>query len=78
MRHEVRELYCIYWCILQAATEYIVRVSFGTALIASIVFVYTTIIGLLSSRRYLYNLINNEFVNAYETSEDSNVWILLQ
>lgn len=38
---------------LQLATEYVVRVSFGTALIASIVIVYTTIIALLSSRRYL-------------------------
>ncbi|KAK6944058.1 hypothetical protein RJ641_025160 [Dillenia turbinata] len=32
------------------AAEYLVRVSFGTALIASIVIVYTTIIALLSSR----------------------------
>ncbi|PON90180.1 Ribosomal protein, partial [Trema orientale] len=36
----------------QAATEYLVRVSFGTALIASIVIVYTTIIAILSSRRF--------------------------
>ncbi|KAK7858842.1 uncharacterized protein CFP56_009604 [Quercus suber] len=37
----------------KATTEYLVRVSFGTALIASIVLVYTTIIALLSSsRRY--------------------------
>lgn len=34
----------------KSAAEYIVRVSFGTALIASIVLVYTTIIALLSSR----------------------------
>ncbi|XP_058222601.1 uncharacterized protein At5g03900, chloroplastic isoform X1 [Rhododendron vialii] len=34
----------------KSATEYVVRVSFGTALIASIVIVYTTIIALLSSR----------------------------
>ncbi|OMO68365.1 hypothetical protein COLO4_29732 [Corchorus olitorius] len=34
----------------KAALEYLVRVSFGTALIASIVLVYTTIIALLSSR----------------------------
>ncbi|PON98218.1 Ribosomal protein [Trema orientale] len=34
----------------KAATEYLVRVSFGTALIASIVIVYTTIIAILSSR----------------------------
>ncbi|XP_038702225.1 uncharacterized protein At5g03900, chloroplastic isoform X2 [Tripterygium wilfordii] len=34
----------------KAAAEYLVRVSFGTALIASIVVVYTTIIALLSSR----------------------------
>ncbi|GAV81358.1 hypothetical protein CFOL_v3_24815 [Cephalotus follicularis] len=34
----------------KAAAEYLVRVSFGTALIASIVLVYTTIIYLLSSR----------------------------
>ncbi|XP_030531706.1 uncharacterized protein At5g03900, chloroplastic [Rhodamnia argentea] len=34
----------------KAAAEYIVRVSFGTALIASIVIVYTTIIALISSR----------------------------
>ncbi|CAA2970508.1 Iron-sulfur cluster biosynthesis family [Olea europaea subsp. europaea] len=33
------------------ATEYVVRVSFGTALIASIVLVYTTIIAILSSSR---------------------------
>ncbi|CAK9179159.1 unnamed protein product [Ilex paraguariensis] len=32
------------------AAEYVVRVSFGTALIASIVIVYTTIIAILSSR----------------------------
>lgn len=32
------------------AGEYLVRVSFGTALIASIVIVYTTIIALISSR----------------------------
>ncbi|GMP95198.1 hypothetical protein CsSME_00044334 [Camellia sinensis var. sinensis] len=36
----------------KSAAEYVVRVSFGTALIASIVIVYTTIIALLSSRRY--------------------------
>lgn len=35
----------------KATTEYLVRVSFGTALIASIVLVYTTIIALLSSSR---------------------------
>ncbi|KAF6165924.1 hypothetical protein GIB67_012821 [Kingdonia uniflora] len=35
----------------KSAAEYIIRVSFGTALIASIVIVYTTIIALLSSRR---------------------------
>lgn len=40
----------------QAATEYVVRVSFGTALIASIVIVYTTIIAIVSSRRYFSNL----------------------
>lgn len=34
----------------KAAAEYVIRVSFGTALIASIVLVYTTIIALLSSR----------------------------
>ncbi|KAE8661151.1 Iron-sulfur cluster biosynthesis family protein isoform 3 [Hibiscus syriacus] len=34
----------------KAALEYLVRVSFGTALIASIVLVYTTIIALISSR----------------------------
>uniref|UniRef100_A0A5B7AIF2 Iron-sulfur cluster biosynthesis family protein n=1 Tax=Davidia involucrata TaxID=16924 RepID=A0A5B7AIF2_DAVIN len=34
----------------KSAAEYVVRVSFGTALIASIVLVYTTIIALLSSR----------------------------
>lgn len=34
----------------KSAAEYVVRVSFGTALIASIVIVYTTIIALLSSR----------------------------
>lgn len=34
----------------KSAAEYLVRVSFGTALIASIVLVYTTIIALLSSR----------------------------
>lgn len=39
--------------ILQATAEYLVRVSFGTALIASIVLVYTTIIAIVSSRRYL-------------------------
>lgn len=37
--------------ILQAATEYVVRVSFGTALIASIVLVSVTIIAILSSSR---------------------------
>ncbi|KAG5068500.1 hypothetical protein JHK85_000877 [Glycine max] len=37
----------------KAAGEYLIRVSFGTALIASIVIVYTTIIALVtSSRRY--------------------------
>ncbi|KAI4341968.1 hypothetical protein MLD38_026635 [Melastoma candidum] len=34
----------------KAASEYLVRVSFGTALIASIVLVYTAIIALVSSR----------------------------
>ncbi|GAB4856390.1 hypothetical protein Ancab_014310 [Ancistrocladus abbreviatus] len=34
----------------KSAAEYLVRVSFGTALIASIVIVYTTIVALLSSR----------------------------
>ncbi|XWS55996.1 hypothetical protein CRYUN_Cryun09bG0048500 [Craigia yunnanensis] len=34
----------------KAALEYLVRVSFGTALIASIVLVYTTIIALITSR----------------------------
>ncbi|GMH09921.1 hypothetical protein Nepgr_011762 [Nepenthes gracilis] len=34
----------------KSAAEYLVRVSFGTALIASIVIVYTTIIAILSSR----------------------------
>ncbi|XP_058087824.1 uncharacterized protein At5g03900, chloroplastic [Magnolia sinica] len=34
----------------KAAAEYLIRVSFGTALIVSIVLVYTTIISLLSSR----------------------------
>ncbi|XP_022767068.1 uncharacterized protein At5g03900, chloroplastic isoform X2 [Durio zibethinus] len=35
---------------VKAALEYLVRVSFGTALIASIVLVYTTIIALITSR----------------------------
>ncbi|XP_059668716.1 uncharacterized protein At5g03900, chloroplastic isoform X2 [Cornus florida] len=35
---------------VKSTSEYLVRVSFGTALIASIVLVYTTIIALLSSR----------------------------
>lgn len=35
----------------KAAGEYLIRVSFGTALIASIVIVYTTIIALLTSSR---------------------------
>eukprot|EP00262_Sarcandra_glabra_P004189 TRINITY_DN1516_c0_g3_i1.p1 TRINITY_DN1516_c0_g3~~TRINITY_DN1516_c0_g3_i1.p1 ORF type:complete len:515 (+),score=84.37 TRINITY_DN1516_c0_g3_i1:63-1607(+) len=34
----------------KAAAEYVIRVSFGTSLIVSIVLVYTTIIALLSSR----------------------------
>lgn len=34
----------------KSAAEYLVRVSFGTALVASILIVYTTIIALLSSR----------------------------
>lgn len=34
----------------KAASEYLIRVSFGTALIASIVLVYTTIIAIISSR----------------------------
>ncbi|MFQ6641455.1 hypothetical protein Gotur_016680 [Gossypium turneri] len=34
----------------KAALEYLIRVSFGTALIASIVLVYTTIIALITSR----------------------------
>uniref|UniRef100_A0A1D1YWY0 Uncharacterized protein At5g03900, chloroplastic n=2 Tax=Anthurium amnicola TaxID=1678845 RepID=A0A1D1YWY0_9ARAE len=34
----------------KAAAEYLIRVSFGTALIASIVLVYTTIIAIISSR----------------------------
>lgn len=44
----------VVWLSLwQAAGEYFIRVSFGTALIASIVIVYTTIIALVtSSRRY--------------------------
>lgn len=43
----------------QAAGEYLIRVSFGTALIASIVIVYTTIIALLtSSRRYFITLMS--------------------
>ncbi|KAK4396522.1 putative protein, chloroplastic [Sesamum angolense] len=37
---------------LEMAAEYLVRVSFGTALIASIVLVYTTIIAIASSSRY--------------------------
>lgn len=37
----------------QEAGAYLVRVSFGTALIASIVLVYTTIIAILSSSRYV-------------------------
>ncbi|ONK64449.1 uncharacterized protein A4U43_C04F20350 [Asparagus officinalis] len=36
---------------LKGGAEYLIRVSFGTALIASIVIVYTTIIALVSSRR---------------------------
>ncbi|KAK2982803.1 hypothetical protein RJ640_005127 [Escallonia rubra] len=36
----------------KSGAEYLVRVSFGTALIASIVLVYTTIIAILSSKRY--------------------------
>lgn len=36
----------------QAAGAYLIRVSFGTALIASIILVYTTIIVLISSQRY--------------------------
>ncbi|KAK7259986.1 hypothetical protein RIF29_25651 [Crotalaria pallida] len=36
---------------LKAAVEYLIRVSFGTALIASIVIVYTTIIALVTSSR---------------------------
>ena len=39
---------CYFW---QSGAEYVIRVSFGTALIASIVIVYTAIIALLSSRR---------------------------
>ncbi|KAE9611089.1 hypothetical protein Lalb_Chr07g0194001 [Lupinus albus] len=35
----------------KAAVEYLIRVSFGTALIASIVIVYTTIIALITSSR---------------------------
>ncbi|KAM6592855.1 hypothetical protein CsatA_000558 [Cannabis sativa] len=35
----------------KAGAEYVVRVSFGTALIASVVIVYTTIIAILSSSR---------------------------
>ncbi|XP_028556807.1 uncharacterized protein At5g03900, chloroplastic [Dendrobium catenatum] len=35
---------------LKGASEYVIRVSFGTALIMSIVLVYTTIIALVSSR----------------------------
>lgn len=35
---------------VKAGAEYLIRVSFGTALIASIVIVYTTIIALISSR----------------------------
>lgn len=37
--------------ILQSGAEYLIRVTFGTALIASIVIVYTTIIAILSSSR---------------------------
>lgn len=38
--------------LLQYDAEYIVRVSFGTALFASIVLVYAAIIVILSSKRY--------------------------
>jgi hypothetical protein len=38
---------------LQEVGAYVVRVSFGTALVASIVIVYTTIISILSSSRYV-------------------------
>lgn len=38
----------VFW---QSTAEYVIRVSFGTALVASIVIVYTTIIAILSSRR---------------------------
>jgi hypothetical protein len=43
---------------LQALAEYAIRVSFGTALLASIVIVYTTILVILSSggRRWVTNL----------------------
>ncbi|KAG0492070.1 hypothetical protein HPP92_005468 [Vanilla planifolia] len=37
---------------LKGASEYVIRVSFGTTLVLSIVLVYTTIIALISSRRY--------------------------
>lgn len=45
---------CVVWpWLCQGAGEYLIRVSFGTALIASIVIVYTAIIALVtSSRRY--------------------------
>lgn len=48
------ELYIL--CAWQGAADYLTRVSFGTALIASIVIVYTTIIVLLSSKRFSFDL----------------------
>lgn len=44
------------YMLSQAAAEYTIRVTFGTALIASIVIVFTAIIALLSSRRFVLKL----------------------
>lgn len=55
----IRPLFLLSSCsFLQAAVEYLIRVSFGTALIASIVLVYTTIITIISSRRYAVIMIS--------------------
>ncbi|CAA3016772.1 uncharacterized protein At5g03900, chloroplastic isoform X1 [Olea europaea subsp. europaea] len=48
---------------VKMATEYVVRVSFGTALIASIVLVYTTIIAILSSSRYNFSTLHKHFMS---------------
>lgn len=59
------------------ATEYVVRVSFGTALIASIVLVYTTIIAILSSSRYNFSTLHKHFMSIINYMHSMHSHILI-